>query len=549
MLKKYKLLFLSLIILSTSLEIASCTAIGKIVAESMTENTNGLKNVALQAFYVNNLYPNATKTTTLEYFDKGWEEGKSAVTVTFMKKVGMGFYKINGEVLLNDKPMKYLANGAYMSFLDEFENKVQNIKIKTKSGDETFINVEAPKPVRLLSVNGESENIQLDLKKDLVLEFEEFKNLEPNEKIKVSFLMDVLGAREFVDIGIFKPTKKIKIPYQAFNNLSVTASMSSVAKFNAGKNFIRVERFKVKKEKAPIVPVSQSLSMSWSTMPVSLINDSNPNEGINIKNDSKEAPFNYHFNKPNAFYGKPISKIKKLALTSLSVRGTLRNVQTSVSQSTVGNITTTTTTTTTRQFPTLPDAFWDQLLNNTYKDLVKILKENNIELIPVEKVLKSKEYEFMDNLDEENNKYKVSKTYKGLKDLMPSFGSILKQFSFTLPTDRPEIKLINELNVDGLLGLSFEVNIDPKSELIKLNPSMLIKITGGNNGYAVGPLTYMTGSISGAGAPFSEKDFSNINALNKITRKDEVMSTFKTAIKDMKNKERELGYNDIWNLQ
>ncbi|MEK7433867.1 MAG: hypothetical protein AABZ74_12090 [Cyanobacteriota bacterium] len=545
---KYKIFFLSL---SISFSVFGCAAIGKMVADSLTENTNSIKNLALKAYYVNNLYPTETNTTSLDYSGSNWKEGKSAVTISLLKKTGLGLYKLNGEILVNGDPVKYIGAGSYTKYLDEFENKPQIVTIKSKSGEESSITIDPPKSVKLLSINGEKENPEIDLSSDLELEFDNFNNLEKDEKIKVSLLMDVLGVREFVDIGIFKPVKKLKIPNAALKNLSVTASASGVAEINSGKNFLRVERYKVKKEKPLIIPVSQSVSMSWSTMPVILKGKTIQNRGIKIEGFSKNTQdgLRYNFFKPNAFYGKPFSKAKKLALTSLSVRGSLRHVESFSNDKTVGGITTTTTTKIVRQFPNLPNAFWDQLLNNVYKDLIKVLKENNIELIPVEKTLQAKEYKFLSTIDEENNIYKISKTYKGLKSLMPTFDTIIKQLSATIPTDRAEIKLLNELNVDGLIGLSFDVNIDPKSEKIILNPILSVKITGGANGYTVGPVEYMSGSIIGNGSPFSEKELSNINALNKIIKKDQIMSLFKNSIKEMKKQEKEFGYDAIWDLQ
>lgn len=545
---------LSLSIISSLSILSSCQMLGKIVAEGMTDTTNSLKGIACTFSYVNNLYPKQTKTTSIDYFGNQWLEGDNAVIVSMLKKQGIGLYKINGKVTIDDEDIPYLANGSYVGFYEPSDLKAKKIILKTSTGEEASVTIDAPKPFNLLTVNGKKDDAEADLNSDLTLEFDDFKNLEKDEKIKVSFLMDVLGVREFIDIGIFKPAKKIKIPAAAFKNLSVVASASGVAELKAGSNYIKVERFKVKKERIAGLAASQAISMSWSTKPVELKGSSTQNINIEVKGNigdkSKEDYMTYSFNKPNAFYGKPFSKAKKLAIYSLSVRGLLKNVQTNTSTSTVGNIQTTTTTTTTRQFPKLPDAYWDQLLNNSYKDLEKVLKEMNIELVSVDKVLKAKEYSFIEEIEEENSEQNIVKKYKNTKALMPtSITGLLGNISSTFANDRPEVRLMDELGVDGLVGLSIDLFIDKNSEFIKLIPTMSIRVIGGSNGYAVGPVTYTNGHISGAGVPFSQKEFSDINALNRITRKDDMMKLLSKGIKELAKKEKEMGYEAIWSLQ
>lgn len=549
--KKFILFF----VVVPSITLSSCLQIGKMAASLMTEKTTSIKNAVLTLVYTNNLYTPATKTTSLDYVGDKWQEGKSALTLVLQKKKGVGLYEVLGDVSVNNTPLPYIGIGSYTKFMDELENKTQTVNIKTKTGEETSISVEPPKPVKIVAINGNKENPEIDLSSDIELEMEDFKELDKEERLKASLIMDVLGVREFVDMGIFKPAKKIKIPNAALKNLSVSASASGVAELKAGKNYFRIERYKLKKERIPTVAASQVISASWSTMPVTLKGNSIQNMGCKIEGMTKDKEgkddFRYNFYKPNAFAGKPLIKAKKFALIALSVRGGLYHSETNTSQSTAGGITTTTTTTTTRQFPQLPDIFWEQLLNNTYKDIVKMLKELNIELIPVEKTLQAKEYSnISDEVYEKNDYREIVKTYKGTRNLMPSsFIKMVGDISSTIASDRPDVRLQNELGVDGLIGVSIDLLIDRKSEQIKLIPNLSVKMVGGTNGYSVGPVIYTTGHISGKGLPFSQSEFSNVNALNRITRKDEMMVLLKKSIKDLENQAKEKGYNDIWNLQ
>jgi hypothetical protein len=52
-----------------------------------------------------------------------------------------------------------------------------------------------------------------------------------------------------------------------------------------------------------------------------------------------------------------------------------------------------------------------------------------------------------------------------------------------------------------------------------------------------------------SGVPFSGADLKNINALNKIERKDDVMGASRKALQEMTEKERQMGYQSIWALQ
>lgn len=532
--------------------LTSCNQLGKVVAEGITETTNSLKGIACSVFYTSNLYPKSVKNSTVENMDKVWKEGANAITVTLAKKQGIGAYKLNGSVIVDNEPLPYIFGGAYSKvFEDNLTQKT--IKLSTNSGDETSITINPPKPVNLVSVNGAKEEAEVDLNKDLYLEFDNFKNLDKNDRLKVSFLMDVLGIREFVDIGIFKPSKMLKIPAFAFKNLSVTASASGVAELKAGKNFIKVERYNIKKDRIAGLAASQAVSMSWATMPVNLVGNSMQNMGIEVKGETgtnQENFLKYSFNKPNAFYSKPFSKAKKFALYSLSVKGLLRDVQSFTSSSTAGGVTTTTTTTITRQFPQLPDLYWEQLIENSFKDITKILKDMNIDLIPVQRVTSSKEYGFLEEIDDVNTKYEIVKKYKNTKNLMPtSLFKIFETTSSTFASDRPESRLIDELGVDGLIGISIDLAVDRKSDLIKLVPRLTIRVMGGANGYSVGPVVYTNGYVTGAGTSFSESEFSNINALNRITRKDDMMKLLSKGLKDLIKKEKDMGYDAIWSLQ
>lgn len=77
MYKTARNLVFSIAIISTS-TYNGCAAIGKMVADMMTEKTATISNAAVQASYTSNLFSQDTKITGYDTL-KQWQEGKSAV--------------------------------------------------------------------------------------------------------------------------------------------------------------------------------------------------------------------------------------------------------------------------------------------------------------------------------------------------------------------------------------------------------------------------------------------------------------------------------------
>ncbi len=548
-----KLPLLILPIIFFGLLYSGCVQLGKMAAQMMTTKTSKINDAAVQVMYVSNLYPADAGTTETDFFEKEWRPGRSFVSINFVKRKGVGFYEINGEVKVNNEPLKHIANGFYGKFVDTVDNNPQTFRVTTTTGEDATFSVDPPKPVSIISVNGKKENAEVNMNSPLTIEFADFQKLAKDEKVRVSFLMDVLGVRTFVDVGIFKPVKKLTIPPEAFKHTAVSSSMKGFTNFKPGKNYLRVERFSFKKGHNPNVGASQIISEGWAWSPIKITEGAGGETGISIESpNKKESGFSYKVNKPNAFSGKPLFKAKKFALTSLSVRGVLKTVTKETSEHYgFDNTVTITTTTRTWQFPQLPDSFWEQLMSNVYKDLEKVLKaEYNITLIPVEKVVKSPSYAALEPIEDENTEVKIAKSYKGTKNLLPtSLGKMVSDISSTFASDRPDSRMMDELDVDGLISVTLDLAVPKNTEFVLLNPIMAIRMTGLPNGYVVGPTVYYQGIVHGTGVPFSEAEFANINALNKIIRKDDLIGMFKKSLQDLAKKEKEEGYEAIWKLQ
>lgn len=528
-----------------------CMQIGKMVGGMITAKTADLNEVAMQVRFIRNLYPADTKTTEATYFPNDWRAGRNVVSVNFLKRQGVGMYAIDGQVNADGTPLTYAGNGAYGRFLDDVGP--HTVSISTIKGQKAEVSVEPVEPVKLKAINGGSGKI--DLSQDLTLEFE-LQNAA-HTMMKASLLMDIMGARDWVDIAQFKEKEKVVIPAAAFKNLPGVAPTK-------GASFLRVERMHVFDQVVPGVGAAQVLSVAWDAKPVTVEGDFGTKietikaEGV-VKSEGATKgharDLHYDLSKPNAYTGRPFSTAKKFALISLSVRATkLQQVQSTSTTTTAGNIQTTTTTTTTKTFPTLPPVFWDALVENVAKDVIALFKKNyNIDIIPVEDVLKAPSYATLEAIPEEHSVVEVERNYKGTRNLIPtSISGLFKSISSTFASDRIDARLIRELGVDGLVSVTLDLEM-PWEEF-SLSPRLAIRVSGPANGYMHGPTIYAQGVVYGPGVPLDEAKLKAENktvlkVLEDIVRRQDLIKTLAAGLEKLKATEAEQHYPALWALQ
>ena len=95
--KNFKFLFLILMIFVLAF-LSGCAAIGKFAGGFLTATTADLSVCAVQGMYMSNLYPQDTKTVEMDYVGDQWKEGRAGVAVSFYKRDGIGFYKVDGTI-------------------------------------------------------------------------------------------------------------------------------------------------------------------------------------------------------------------------------------------------------------------------------------------------------------------------------------------------------------------------------------------------------------------------------------------------------------------
>lgn len=527
-------------------------SLGKLAGNLLTSTTDDLSTLSMQVIYMQNLYPSETETIETEYFGF-WEPGMDMAGVLFLKKEGVGMSKIDGTVNIDGNLTEHVANGFYGGIVSQ-NSGAHTVNVSTVRGDQAELKADPIEPIEIISVNGKpkGEVVDVNMDEDLVLELNHPEG--GTADFYVAVLGKVMGIRGFNEIGFFKSTTKIIIPKEAFRHTATTAY-----KFEQGSNYLLVQRTKEKVVNLPALGAAQVISgaMDWS--PINLVGDQKTFLGIGTdeynagyKAKTKDG-FEVNANKPNAFWGPPLSEPKKLAMASFVVRATqLKQQQVKTSTSTSGNVTTTTTTTTTKTFPEVPEAYWDQLVNEFYKKFeTALLEQMNVQLVPIETTMKASQYQHlfatMDTVSEEI----VVKPYKGCKLLLPTtFSETWASRTSTFPSDKPEIKLLEELGVDGIISVTVDCAMSWEDG--SLSPRMSFRINGPTNGWKVGPTTYANGLIAGPGQGVSEtaKNAADItDQLNQIMNVDRVIALFTEAMEGLKADEANKGYEKIWALK
>ncbi len=538
-----------LLVAPATIMLCGCAAAGKLAANLMTQSTSDLSNSAIVAYYTTNLYPATTKTYEATYDAKLWTEGGNQVSFNVLKRSGVGMYKIDGTVKVNDAVVPNAMAGNYTKLLAAGDREPQRVAIQTSTGKTAAFTMAPTFPVTIKSINGKADGAAVNLNEDMVIELDNPRGSE-NTMLSVKLIMDVLGVRAFVETIVAKSANRIVVPKEAFSNALVTASAGGFVSFNKGPNTVLVERFAKNLDQIEGVGAIEKISRAWASKPVTVSGDAGNKTGIKVEGTYGEGAdkFTYTASKPAAFTGIPFSKGKNFGLASFSIRGTIFSSTTKVSET----ASTITTTTTTLAFPQLPDSYWNNLLETMYADFMKTLKsEYKIEMVPFERVTQAKAYAGLEVPSETNTSVKIAKSYKGTKNLIPTTASgILGSVSSTFAHDRPIDRLLREAGVDGLISVTidFQISTDANGKVV-LNPVMSYRFDGPVNGYFTSTV-YGYGSIQGQGAPFNkdavEKD---PNSLTRVLKKDMLMGAFKKMLHDLQAVEDREGYTRIWAVQ
>ena len=103
----------------------------------------------------------------------------------------------------------------------------------------------------------------------------------------------------------------------------------------------------------------------------------------------------------------------------------------------------------------------------------------------------------------------------------------------------------------GLISVQVDLQVagNDKGNIV-LVPRLTFSIVGREEKYTNKDVNYGSGWVAAyEGRPFSQAEFNDVNALNRIVRKDDMMAGFQSALKTLRAKEIEMGYDKIWGLK
>ena len=265
----------------------------------------------------------------------------------------------------------------------------------------------------------------------------------------------------------------------------------------------------------------------------------------------------YEVHKPNARTGLPFSRASNFGLLSMTINGkTYKKESESGSSSyTMGNTryTSSWTTTTTYEFPQLPDSYWDTMMENFYQKMTAYFKNQmSVDFVPVEKITSAPGYESLFVDAEVNTEKKISRTYKNTKRASPgSVGEIFRNLSSSKSSENGATNMMNSAGVDGLVTV--EINFDigaNRDDKVVLLPTVKFNITGIDETKGNRQGTYANGYISYRdGIPFNgDLAKSDPSYLSTILNIDNIISCMAYMLDNLKAKEVEMGYDEIWSI-
>ena len=523
-----------------------------------------LKKVALGISYASSLIPKsqldfATKTP-------GWSTCGDGVSVFFLNYEGIGLTDTDGDVKLNGNKIEKAGMGTYFQGFSADKRGTQQVEVTSSSGSKVTVNIEPAAPLEIISVNGieKGGDIIIDGTKDVVIELKG-GDADLDSELYVEMIISAMSLKVQSHLYPSKATNTIVVPKEAFKNFE--NSPLPIIKKNT-LSVTRVKHEMIYNTDAGVIQKTATFSdftpflASGDIVGGNILKNAfNKDKNTNTKAQFKtvEGEYNVKINKGNPFTHPPLGKMKNIGISSFVVRGNLHKKKTtksstsSTSYTSTHKITTTITTTTTikKWFPKLNDDTWQSLINNVYDKFKTNFNNLGVNVVPVKDVINAKAYSEMKPIIDTVTATFIEKGAYGTKRLIRTGGfDYLRDMKSTFPADNMNEKIIQELNLDGLIAVTIDLDFDIESQ--GLNP--VIKIT------AIAPnVTYrMAGKyfeMDFSTKAKSLKDAGKYNALSggpedaiyKIIKGDEFINAFNLAIGELKKGEKENpAYNTIW---
>jgi hypothetical protein len=521
------------------------TKLAKVVGNINTAKVSSLDDITATIGIGSNSPPEKLGTISQSFFN-GWKTGGDVVSVMFSKKNAPGYFKIDGTVTIDGKPMDYLTSGMY-GLVSDANPAARKIEVATTSGQKASFKIEpAKKALKLVSINGQKDgDISLDLSKDVTLELAVPAGME-NTMIKASLAINQMSIKSIYDVCYTKAAAKITIPASAFRNINIAPASTALYSFKGSYLSVGYESIEEAKEvTGALSGIKYTASYSDGKM-VSVATEPKLNTGLVAKGTEKELDMKYDFFKPNAFASRPFEQLKTIGVKSFAIRGTTFSQSSSTSTTETSTTITTTTTTITLQFPKQPDSVWDALLEKLYPEFIGVVQsELGANVLPLENVTHSEAYKSTPAFakDDKNTKVDFARAFRDSK-VISAFMPVTEGFGSNGINER----ILKETGADGLLSMTLDLEISSSGKLVVMIPRFGFEIVGKTNG-PIFDTKYCSGTIqSNTGVSFN-KDI-DMAGLEKIIRKSDMLTVLRKGLQQLKEKEKANGdYGPVWALQ
>jgi hypothetical protein len=531
--------------------------IGKVALKFMTKKEADFNNIAAIGMYQTNVYAADVGITTLGTED--WEEGENLVGVQLVKPGGaIGVIALDGTVSVNGVEAKSYGGGAYYARFDADDTSTKTVTLTSSNGESTEFEISSLPSVRIKSINGNSTSPTVDLSSDLEIELDYDSEAE-GKRVIVSLITSAVGAKGFAYFQSAIINNKITVPADAFKHKHIAGggpTGKDVTNWVKGVNHLQVMILESDRgASGQPFDYFRSDMRSFDTVPVNVTGDAEGRAWVQVKGESEESSgkFKYTANSSNAWYARPLdSDIQRIGISSLSVSGTLfkQEVETSERDNYATGYREITTTTTTFQFPELDDQYWDQFLENIYSDLTSMLRNDyGASVVDVDQITSNRIYDEFYTPQDENTKEYIAKNLRNTKRLVPnSLGEVLGDRTTALIADNgTSARLMRDMNMDAFMDVVINYQVaGGENNTIVLVPNVSYRVSGQTQGYDGTSNVWFNGNIQGPGVSFSESEFSDLNALNRIGQKDVIVKLIKQSIKELSDKQNEFGYQTVW---
>ena len=531
--------------------------IGKVALKFMTKKEADLSKIAVIGGYQSNVAATDVGITTLGTED--WEEGENLVGVQLVKpEGGIGVIALDGTVTVDGQEAKSYGGGAYYARFDNNDHSPKTVKLVSSNGQETEFMINPAPTVSIKSINGNVEQATINLSEPLEIELDYDSDAE-GKRVNVSLITSAAGAKGFANFQSTIINNKIMIPAEAFMHKHITGggpTGKDVSKWVTGVNHLQISLVEYdRSETVDPLPYFRKESKSFDTVPVTVTGDADGRSWVRINGESDEAngEFKYQASASNAWYARPLNtNIGRIGISSLSVSGTLykQEVETSERDNYLTGYTEITTTTTTFQFPQLDDEYWNQFLENIYGDMVTLLEdEYGASVVNVDEITSNPIYDNFYTPEDANTDEYISKSLRDTKRIMNlKLGEVLSDRTTALIADNGTMpRLIRDMEMDAFVDIVINYQVaGAKDNTIVLLPNVSYRVTGQNQGYDGTSSVWVQGSVNGPGVPFSESEFSDLNALNRIGQKDVIMKLIKQGLAELTEEQEKFGYQKVW---